>query len=361
MKIAVAMSGGVDSSTAAALLAEAGHEVIGLFMATGVSSGTEGGSQRRCCSLNDARDAQRVADRLGVPFYRLNYQHHFARIIEDFVSEYREGRTPNPCVRCNQWLKFDALWETARGLGIEAIATGHYARLEQTGSGPKLLRAADARKDQSYFLFAVPPALLARTLFPVGALDKDQVRAIARKHRLPVSEKPESQDICFVPKGDYREVLNHSGSDDGQEGPIEDLHGNRMGTHRGIQNYTVGQRRGLGVAAGRPMYVIRIDAQANRIVVGPEEDLLNETCLVEEIRWIAEPSTEPLEFEAEVKIRYAHPPARAAIIPRGNRAEVRFAAPQKAVTPGQAAVFYRGDEVLGGGWITSNPLTSPAR
>jgi tRNA-specific 2-thiouridylase len=347
-RVVVAMSGGVDSSTAAYLLTRDGSEVIGLFMRTGVT--VEEGAGRRCCSLADAEDARRVAERLGIPFYVLNCKAEFDRLIDYFCSEYLRGRTPNPCIRCNTELKFGKLVRYAHALGAEAVATGHYARVERRDGRWALRRGADPAKDQSYFLFGLGQEQLARARFPLGELTKTEVRALARSAGLPVQEKPESQDICFVPEASYREVLAERLGPP-RPGKLVDVSGKLVGEHPGCQNFTIGQRRGLGVALGMPYYVVAIEPETNTVVVGPESALLARGCSVRGLVWGALAGLR-LPRPAHVQIRYQHHAAEATIVPTGaDEVGVWFAEPQRAITPGQAAVFYQGDVVLGGGWI----------
>jgi len=343
------MSGGVDSSTTAHLLKEQGSDVIGLFMRTGVSVAEEGG-RRTCCSLADAEDARRVARHLGIPFYVLNCEAEFDRLIEDFCSEYARGRTPNPCIRCNTELKFGKLLRYAHALGAAHVATGHYARVEQRGSRWVLRRGRDPAKDQSYFLFGLDQRQLARALFPLGELTKSEVRRLAYEAGLPVHEKPESQDICFVPEKSYREVLaRRRGSS--KPGKMVDMTGAELGQHPGYEHFTIGQRRGLGIAMGEPYYVVAIEPETGTVVVGPEHALYSGVCWVRELTWGALAALR-LPHRAQVQIRYQHTATGATIVPTGeNEVGIRFDEPQRAVTPGQAAVFYEGDTVLGGGWI----------
>jgi tRNA-specific 2-thiouridylase len=347
VRVVVGMSGGVDSSVAAALLVEEGHEVIGVTL-------NLAGSDSRCCSLDDADDARRVADGLGIRFYVANYKDRFREeVIEPFADAYLAGRTPIPCVTCNKRFKFDYLLARGRALGADAVATGHYARIVPGADGtPRLLRGEDAGKDQSYFLFNLAPEQLARIRFPLGALCKDEVRSRARELGLATAEKPESQEICFVPDGDYAAVVERirPGAAPGK-GDVVDEQGTLLGHHSGIHRYTVGQRRGLGVSGSEPRYVVRIDAAANRVVVGPAASLVANEARVEHVSW-TRAAAPAASLQAEVKIRYRDVPVPARVAPDGEGgAEVRFDAPVRAVTPGQAAVFYRGDEVLGGGWI----------
>jgi tRNA-specific 2-thiouridylase len=347
-RVVVAMSGGVDSSVAAALLVEAGHEVVGITMHLA-------GTSSRCCSLADADDARRVAETLGIRFYVANYTNEFrAEVMEPFADAYLAGRTPIPCVACNRHFKFHHLLERARALGATRIATGHYARVEtrEPGGHRRLRAAIDGAKDQSYFLFDLDQGQLARIEFPLGDLRKDAVRARARSLGLATAEKAESQEICFVPDGDYARVVEQL-RPEALPGPGEIVHedGRSLGRHEGIHHFTVGQRRGLGVTSAERLYVTRIDAAANRVVVGDADALLTPQAQLEQVSWIAgEPPEEA--FEARVRIRYRHEGAPARVDPDGKGgACVRFLAPVRALSPGQAAVFYRGDEVLGGGWI----------
>lgn len=346
-RVVVAMSGGVDSSVAAALLVEAGHEVIGVTLRLV-------GDASRCCSLDDAEDARRVAERLGVRFYVADYAEAFRReVMEPWADGYLAGRTPIPCVTCNQRFKFRHLLARAEALGARVVATGHYARVERDPSGAlSLHRGVDAEKDQSYFLFDLRPAQLERIAFPVGALHKSEVRAHARRLGLATAEKAESQELCFVPDGDHAAVVEalRPGAAPGT-GEIVDEAGRRVGTHGGIHRFTVGQRRGLGVAAGERVFVRSIDAARNRITVAPGDRLRARGARVGGVSWIAgAPPTGALR--AVVRVRHRHAGAAAEIVPKtGNVVELRFETDVTAVTPGQAAVFYAGDRVLGGGWI----------
>jgi tRNA-specific 2-thiouridylase len=355
------MSGGVDSSVAACLLKRAGHEVLGVFLRLGAdavaAAGAHGlGSRNRaCCSVEDSRDAALVAARLGIPFYSMNYQGEFGRIIDYFVEEYHRGRTPIPCVLCNQWLKFGSLREKARALGCDYVATGHYARIEAGGGETwQLLRGRDRDKDQSYFLFRMHQESLPWTLFPVGGYSKAEVRALARGAGLPVAEKPDSQEICFVPNNDYREVLRARAPERLRPGNFVDLSGNVLGSHGGHQNFTIGQRRGTGIALGTPHYVAGIDAATNTVTLAERPALRKTKVLVGEVAWTSMSSPPPrgdeLRVEAQIRYRHRAQPARL-VSESGATATLRFDAPQEAVTPGQAAVFYQGDTLLGGGWI----------
>jgi tRNA-uridine 2-sulfurtransferase len=358
------MSGGVDSSTAAAILHERGQPIIGLTMQLWNQRRLpqlqgNGPAQHRCCSLDDVYDARRVAEHFGFPFYVVNFEREFEQtVIRPFIGDYLDGRTPIPCTLCNNHVKFDQLLVTARQIGAEKIATGHYARVRHNPDTGRheLLRARDASKDQSYFLFGLTQEQLSRTEFPLGELTKQEVREIARRLAVPVAEKPESQEICFVPSGNYVRFIEGYLREQGRglsdnSGEIVSLSGQVLGRHDGLRHYTVGQRRGLGFAAGRPLYVAQIDRANNRLVVGDDADLRRTVCEVRDVNWI--PFELPLApVQAKVRIRNRHEPADAEIEPLGETsARATFREPQRAITPGQAAVFYSGEQVLGGGWI----------
>ncbi|MBV9506328.1 MAG: tRNA 2-thiouridine(34) synthase MnmA [Acidobacteriia bacterium] len=364
--IAVAMSGGVDSSTVAALLVRQGQSVVGLTMQLWnqrrlpeLSSDSPSRSGR-CCSLDDVYDARRVAEQIGIPYYVVNFEEQFEeRVVRPFVAEYLAGRTPVPCTLCNNDIKFDRFLELADSVGAERIATGHYARIGycEASGRYQLRRAVDSAKDQTYFLFGLTQPQLARTLFPLGELTKPQVRELACSLDLPVAAKNDSQEICFVPNGDYAGFLLAYLKEAGAAlppnyGEIVSENGTTLGQHQGVHHFTVGQRRGLGIATGEPLYVIATDARSQRVVVGGNDALLRDRFFAASVNWISiEPHSQPVR--AQVKIRNKHLAAPAWIYPSPSldRAEVVFDEPQRAVTPGQGAVFYQDDLVLGGGWI----------
>jgi len=365
--IAVAMSGGVDSSTVAAMLRADGQNVIGLTMQLWNQrrlAGREGmpeSVQGRCCSLDDVYDARRVAETIGIPYYVVNQEDRFERdVVRPFVEEYRSGRTPIPCSLCNNHLKFDQLLIVARQIGAERVATGHYAQVDfdpQTGRW-LLKRPADKSKDQTYFLFGLTQEQLSRTLFPLGRMTKPEVRELARKHGLVIAEKPDSQEICFVPGGDYKRFLDAYLAEQGEPpletaGEMVTTSGEVIGEHPGIHNFTVGQRKGLGFATGSPLYVIQIKGDTRQVVVGNDEELYSRTLLAHRVNLI---SVQQLDkpMRVTVKIRHRHEPAPALVESAGADVfRVTFDEPQRAITPGQAAVLYEGDVVVGGGWITS--------
>jgi tRNA-specific 2-thiouridylase len=365
--VAVAMSGGVDSSTVAAVLQRDGRPIVGLTMQLWNQRRLpelqgDGPAQHRCCSLDDVYDAKRVAQHLNFPHYVVNFEDHFEeRVIRPFVQQYLAGRTPIACTNCNTDVKFEPLLRMARQIGAERLATGHYARIRRNEANGRygLLRARDDSKDQSYFLWGLTQEQLSRSEFPLGELTKDEVRTLARDVSLPVAEKPESMELCFVPNGNYVQFIHAYSRESGkpvqeQEGDIVMEDGAVIGRHTGVHNYTIGQRKGLGFAAGKPVYVLAIDTEKNRIVVGEDKALRTATFEVEGVNWIsvAEPSAGAAGIRAQVKIRHKHEAAAALVEALGGgRARVTFDVAQRAITPGQAAVIYDGDVVLAGGWI----------
>jgi tRNA-specific 2-thiouridylase len=371
------MSGGVDSSVAAALLLRSGYQVVGCFMRLGSEEGpveadaacatpapAPGSGKpghQGCCSVNDAADARLVAARLGVPFYVLNFRQDFGRIVDYFVGEYNAGRTPNPCVRCNDWLKFGKLLSYAQSIDADAVATGHYARIDHSGADPRLLRGLDDDKDQSYVLFGSPRERLSRMILPIGELRKSEVRRLARELDLPVFDKPDSQEICFVPDNDYAGLVKRRTPQRVREGDVLDTAGRVVGRHPGQQHYTIGQRRGLGVALGHPVYVVAKDPAANTVTVGTHEHLASAGLEADQTNWLIDPPRdEPIR--CRVQIRYnsqAAPGWVWATAP--DTLAVRFDEPQSAVTAGQAVVCYdeSDQQVIGGGWIrAATPLSS---
>jgi len=352
-RVVVAMSGGVDSAVAAAILAREGYDVVGITMR--LWSLDDPGApvgKRRCCSVEDTDDARQAADAIGIPHYVLNMERAFReRVVDEFVAEYARGRTPNPCLACNEHVKFRALLDRAIALEADYLATGHYARIERAPDGRyRLLRAVDAAKDQSYVLYPLGQAELSRTLFPVGGYDKPAIRAIARELGLGLAEKRDSADICFVPDGDYRAFVRQRTAP--SPGEIRGSDGRVLGRHEGVEGFTVGQRRGLGIAAGTPVFVTSIDASRGIVTVGGEDELYAKGCTVERLHWVADAPATPVE--CAVKVRYRTPAASATVRTVGaGEAAIAFAEPQRALTPGQAAVFYDGDEVLGGGIISA--------
>jgi len=360
-RIVVAMSGGVDSSVTAALLKKQGHEVIGITLQLYASTAQP---QRKgaCCAGSDIYDARRVAENLGIPHYVLDYESRFRKaVIESFAGSYAQGETPIPCVSCNQKVKFADLLDTARELGAEAMATGHYVRRVEGATGAQLHAAADAVRDQSYFLFATTQAQLDFLRFPLGEMEKPQVRAIAAELGLVNAAKPDSQDICFVPQGRYTGIVNKFRPDAARAGDIVDESGAVLGRHDGIAHFTVGQRKGLGLSGhAQPLFVLRLDPVNARVVVGPRESLGASTIPLRDVNWLAG-SDAP--FACRVKVRSMRPPVAATVTPLADgAARVELAAPEDAIAPGQACVFYEegGSRVLGGGWITAQALTQAA-
>jgi len=383
-RVLVAMSGGVDSSVAACLLHEQGYDVVGVFMRLGaepvvpvetctttaspaiassrpaaraggaislpIATPAELDRHRGCCSALDAGDARSVAARLGIPFYSLNFQADFARLIDYFADEYAAARTPNPCVRCNQWLKFGRLMQYADVVEADLIATGHYARIVSSSDGPQLARSRNREKDQSYVLFGIGRETLARVLFPLGDLTKDEVRGHARRFGLAVHDKPESQDICFVPDRDYARVVAAKRPDAIRPGEVRHVDGRLLGSHEGLAHFTIGQRRGLRIAMGEPIYVTRLDPATDTVYVGPRAAVESPSAFADNFTWLGPTPTGPIRVHAQ--IRYNHAAAPGTAIAMGvDTVRVDFDTPQAAVTPGQALVLYDGDTVLGGGWI----------
>jgi tRNA-uridine 2-sulfurtransferase len=379
-RVVLAMSGGVDSSAAAVLLKRQGYDVIGLFMRSGATEETvcapasgatslpiistlgvnadtavvprKASHKQGCCSASDAADARRVADLLDIPFYALNFQDAFGRIKDYFADEYLSGRTPNPCVMCNNWLKFGKLWEFAQQVDAEAIATGHYAQLRESPGEdrPALVRGPDPGKDQSYVLFGISRELLDRVILPVGRFDKPTIRELAREAGLRVADKPDSQEICFIPDNDYAGFIRkYRGLEEDLSGEFVDRAGTVLGRHEGCHHFTIGQRRGLGVAFGSPRFVVAIEPATRRVVLGTHEELARQELDADRPNWLV-PDV-PSSFRCRAQIRYRHEAADAEVTVEDTRIHVRFDEPQYGVTPGQAVVLYDGDRVLGGGWI----------
>lgn len=390
-KVVVAMSGGVDSSVAAALLIEQGYEVLGVFMRLGTPQGVEshdppdpaglasasgtsiepsgescdpatGKNKQGCCSVLDAADARRVAGMLDIPFYVLNFQEDFGRVIDYFVDEYNRGRTPNPCVRCNDWLKFGKLAKYAEAVGADYVASGHYARIgiDPITSQKCLMRGLDHRKDQSYVLFGMPRATMEHTLLPIGDLEKPAVRKIAEDLKLPVFNKPDSQEICFVPNQDYAGLVQRRSPQTFRTGELVTTTGVVVGQHEGHQHFTIGQRKGVGLAFGYPIYVVDIDPTENKVILGDKDALMKRSLIAHQINILSDgvksavPDSAPTGIPCTAKIRYNHQPQPATLyVTAKDEIKVTFDQPQSAVTPGQAVVLFDGDIVLGGGWIDS--------
>jgi len=353
VKIFVAMSGGVDSAVAALLLRRKGHDLVGIHLRTGVKSEGASGARPRCCGAEEAEDARRVAALLGIPFYVQDAEGAFDRIISDFADAYARGETPNPCVACNTEIKFGALLDRARALGAHAVATGHYARRVRRDGHWAIARAVDRAKDQSYVLYGLRGRELARARFPLGHLTKPEVRRLAAEHGLPVADKPDSQEICFVPSGDYRDLVRRRRPDAFAPGAIVDTAGRTLGAHEGVASFTVGQRKGLKVSSPEPLYVVRLEPDARTVVVGPRAELGAEEALLTGVVWAAgAPPGQPVAVDA--CLRYRAEPVPATVEPDGAQgARVRFARKAWPLTPGQAAVLYQGDAVLAGGTIRS--------
>ncbi len=365
-KVVVAMSGGVDSSVAAALLLREGYDVLGVFMRLGSPNGVEapeaetcapaagGKSKQGCCSVLDSDDARRVAGMLDIPFYVLNFQEDFGRVIDYFVSEYNRGRTPNPCVRCNDWLKFGKLAKYAEAAGAQFVASGHYARvgIDPLTGEKALMRGLDHKKDQSYVLFGMSRETLDHTLLPIGDMEKPAVRAMAEELSLPVFNKPDSQEICFVPNQDYAGLVKRRSPETFHAGQLVTTDGQVVGTHEGHQHFTIGQRRGVGVAFGYPIYVVDIDAANNTVMLGEKEALFKGSLVARQINILSARLKNAVNLKCTSKIRYNNPPQPASVTMTGaDEFVVTFDEPQSAITPGQAVVLYDGDVVLGGGWI----------
>ena len=358
-RVIVAMSGGVDSSVVAAQLKEEGYDVVGITLQL-YDHGAALAKAKACCAGRDIHDARRVAEEMGFPHYVLDYENVFKdSVIDEFADSYLAGATPVPCIRCNERVKFKDLLETAKDLDADCMATGHYIQRKQGPLKAELHKAADQNRDQSYFLFSTTQDQLDYLRFPLGHLEtKDETRALARKYGLPVADKPDSQDICFVPDGRYTDVIEKLRPMAAEPGDIVHLDGRVLGSHKGVIHYTVGQRRGLGIGGGDPLYVVKLDADARHVVVGPKEALATRTVPVKEINWLGdEPFTSKSEWRVAVRVRSTRPPKEAIIRPLSETtAEVELVAPEEGVAPGQACVFYDpdGTRVFGGGWITRN-------
>ncbi len=351
-RVVVAMSGGVDSSVVAALLREEGYETIGITLQL-YDHGQAVGRPGTCCAGADIQDARQVCASLDMPHYVLDYESRFRQaVMDDFADSYLAGETPIPCVRCNQKVKFADLLQTARDLGADALATGHYVRRADADGGAQLLRGLEEGRDQSYFLFATTPDQLDLLRFPLGAMTKDEVRGHARRFGLVVSDKPDSQDICFVPNGRYADVVAKLRPGAIEPGEIVDMEGRVLARHDGVINFTVGQRRGIGIAAEEPLFVVRLEPETHRVVVGPRAALMKSTLTMRELNWLDGDAMPDSGIDCEVKLRSAQPAHAAHVRPLGNgRAEVTLAAAAEAIAPGQACVMYDGERVLGGGWI----------
>jgi tRNA-specific 2-thiouridylase len=352
-RIVVAMSGGVDSSVTAALLAAGGYDVVGITLQL-YDHAAAAGRPGACCAGRDIYDAARVAERLAIPHYVLDYEERFRReVVADFVQSYRRGETPVPCIRCNQRIKFRDLLQVARDLGASALATGHYVRRLEGPDGPELHRARDRARDQSYFLFATTREELQFLRFPLGDLEKSETRALARHFGIPVADKPDSQDLCFVPRGSYADLVARLAPEAGEPGDIVDAQGRVLGRHRGIGRFTVGQRKGIGVAASEPLYVLRLDAERRQVVVGPRRALAATRLALGEVNWLAARPPARDGTAVAAKLRSTQEPVPARIYPAAaeGAAELALLAPAGAAAPGQAAVLYDGERVLGGGWI----------
>ena len=353
------MSGGVDSSVAAYLLKQAGYDVLGITLRLSPPQGPDYTRQnKRCCTAEDTDDARRVCMMLDIPHYVLNFEKEFhTYVIQYFISEYRRGRTPNPCLACNEYIKFQFLMSKSRALGAEKLATGHYARIQRRDDSYHLLKAMDPSKDQSYVLYGLGQQELQYLLFPVGEYPKPEIRRMAQELRLPVANKPDSQDICFIPNGDYRPFLRKHV--EASPGDMVDTDGNILGTHDGIDLYTIGQRKGLGINSGHRRYVVKLISEENQVVVGGEEALYSSSLSASKVRYTSDISPSH-PTPVTVKVRHHSPQVEAILVPMGNEAEVQFSNPQRAIAPGQAVVFYQEDEVLGGGIIEETCPANPS-
>lgn len=352
-KALIAMSGGVDSSVAALLMKKEGYDLIGCTMKLYANEDIGISKGHTCCSLDDVEDARSVAYKLGIPYYVFNFKDSFKeKIIDKFVATYEKGMTPNPCIDCNRYMKFDKLYERAKVLGCKYIVTGHYARIRKTDAGYQLLKAVDDTKDQSYVLYQMTQSELAGTKFPLGELTKEEARNLAKENDFINANKPDSQDICFVPDGDYVSAIKRFSGKEYESGDFVDKEGNVLGKHKGIVAYTVGQRKGLGIASDRPLYVCKLDTANNRVVLGFDEDLYSKTVDVSDVHWISE-KTPTAPLRCKVKLRYRMKEQIATVYPvDNNTVHIEFDEPQRAKTAGQAAVFYDGEIVLGGGIIS---------